>query len=81
MIIRFSWKRILTIGTVVVRILYILLRVFSDPEAWIWTMGVLASLGFMTLTEDQQMTISKAGTSFCSFVLHFWSNVELQPPT
>ena len=81
MIIRFSWKRILSIGTMVVRILYILLKVFSNPEAWVWLIGTLVSLGCLTLTEDQQMNISKAGTSFCSFVLHFWSNVETQPPT
>ena len=80
MIFQLSWKKVFLIGRIVASIIYFLLRVFSYPEAWFFAMSALASLGLLTMTQDQQVNVSKAGTSFCSFVLHFWSNVETQPP-
>jgi hypothetical protein len=68
-----SWKRILWIGTVVLRILLFLLRLFSDPDVWLWLMGILVSIGFINLTEAQQSQITKVGTSICSFILHVWA--------
>ena len=80
MIIRFSWKKVFLIGRIVASIIYFLLRIFSYPEAWFFAMSALASLGLLTMTQDQQVNVSKTGVSFCSFVLHFWSNAEVQPP-
>ena len=77
---RISWKKLFWIGTVVVRVLYFLIRVFADPDAWVWVMGILISIGFLSLTEEQQMQITKTGTAFCSLMLHFWKNAEIKVP-
>jgi hypothetical protein len=69
-----SWKRFLWIGTVALRIFLFLLRLFSDPDVWLWAMGILVSVGFINLNEAQQSQITKVGTSICSFILHLWSN-------
>ena len=39
-------------------------------------MSLLVSIGFISLTEEQQVQIAKAGTSLCALILRFCSHTE-----
>jgi hypothetical protein len=68
------WKKILWIGTVILRITYQILKVFSDPDAWLWVLTIITSMNILTLSQEQIMNIVKAGSAFCCFITHLWMN-------